>query len=130
MMDFKELSYILCIAKNQSITKAAKELYISQPALSKFLQKIESETGIKLFHHINNQFTPTYAGECYLEYANRIMTIKKNWDDELHKLLSLNNGQLTIAFPLFRSYCVIPDTLPVFKKRASSYSSKSFGRSL
>lgn len=60
---------------------------------------------------------PTYVGERYLEYANRIMTIKKNWDDEFHKLMSLNNGQLTIAFPLLRSYCTIPETLPIFKKK-------------
>lgn len=116
-MDFKELNYILCIAKNQSISKAANELYISQPSLSKFLKKIESEIGTQLFHHINNQFTPTYVGERYLEYANRIMNIKQNWDDEFHKLMSLDNGQLTIAFPLLRSYCMIPDTLPVFKKK-------------
>lgn len=128
-MDFKELSYILCIAKNQSITKAAKELYISQPALSKFLQKIESETGIKLFHHINNQFTPTYAGECYLEYANRIMTIKK-----IGMMSCINCCHLTMGsslllsryfgvIALYRIHCL-------YLKKASSYSSKSFGRSL
>lgn len=116
-MDFKELNYILCIAKHQSITKASKELYISQPTLSKFLQRVESKIGTKLFHHIDNQFTPTYVGERYLEYANRIMNIKQNWDDELRKLVLLDNGQLTIAFPLFRSYCIIPDTLPIFKKK-------------
>lgn len=116
-MDFKELTYILCIAKHQSISKAANELYLSQPTLSKFLKKIEYEIGTQLFHHINNQFTPTYVGERYLEYANRIMSIKRNWDEEFYKLMSLDNGQLTIAFPLLRSYCTIPDTLPIFKKK-------------
>lgn len=116
-MDFKELNYILCIAKNQSISKAANELYLSQPALSKFLKKMESEIGTQLFHHIDNQFTPTYVGERYIEYANRIITIKKNWDEELKKIESLESGQLNIAFPLFRSYCTIPATLPVFKKK-------------
>lgn len=41
-MNIKEFDYILCIAKHQNITKAAQELYISQPTLSKYLQKLEN----------------------------------------------------------------------------------------
>jgi DNA-binding transcriptional LysR family regulator len=116
IMDFKELKYVLCIAKYKSVTKAARELYVSQSTLSKFLKKIEDRMGTKIFHHIDNQFTPTYIGERYIEYANIIMNINEKWDEELKKLLSLENGELTIAFPLFRSYCIIPYTLPEFKK--------------
>lgn len=40
-MNFTELNYILCIAKHQNLTKAAQELYVSQPTLTKYLQKLE-----------------------------------------------------------------------------------------
>ncbi|KAI4443462.1 LysR family transcriptional regulator [Schaedlerella arabinosiphila] len=48
-MHFQELNYILCIAKHQNLTKAAQELYISQPTLTKYLQRLEREVGGKLF---------------------------------------------------------------------------------
>ena len=42
-MDFKDLSYVLAIARYQNITKAANSLYVTQPTLTKFLQNLESE---------------------------------------------------------------------------------------
>ena len=48
-MNYSELHYILCIAKHQNLTRAAQELYISQPTLTKHLQKLEREMGAKLF---------------------------------------------------------------------------------
>ena len=48
-MDFKDLSYVLAIAKHQNITKAAEALYITQPTLTKFLQNLERDLGQKLF---------------------------------------------------------------------------------
>ena len=47
-MNYHELKYILCIAEYQNLTKAAQELYISQPTLTKHLQKLEREMGTKL----------------------------------------------------------------------------------
>ena len=44
-MNYSELHYILCIAKHQNLTRAAQELYISQPTLTKHLQKLEREMG-------------------------------------------------------------------------------------
>ena len=40
-MDFKDLSYVIAIAKTQNITKAADMLYVTQPTLTKFLQNLE-----------------------------------------------------------------------------------------
>ncbi len=48
-MDFKELAYVLAIAKYQNITRAADSLYVTQPTLTRFLQNLEKELGQKLF---------------------------------------------------------------------------------
>lgn len=61
-MDFKDLTYIIAVAKYQNITRAAESLYVSQPTLTKFIQKLESEMGQKLFKKLGNKFTLTYAG--------------------------------------------------------------------
>ena len=60
-MDFKQLSYIVKVAECQNITKAAKELFISQPSLSQFLSKTEEELGVKLFDRNTNLLTLTYS---------------------------------------------------------------------
>ena len=70
-MNYHELKYILCIAKYQNLTKAAQELYISQPTLTKHLQKLEREMGTKLFSRSGNSYTPTFAGRKYMEYTER-----------------------------------------------------------
>ena len=51
-MDFRDLSYVLAIAKYQNITKAADALYITQPTLTKFLQSLEHQMGQKLFRKL------------------------------------------------------------------------------
>ena len=57
-MDFKELEYILVIAQEKNISKAAERLYVSQPALSRALLKVEDRLGVSLFFRKNRQYLP------------------------------------------------------------------------
>lgn len=115
-MNIHELNYVLCIAKHQNITKAAQELYISQPTLSKHLKKLERDLDIKLFNRIDNCYIPTYAGRRYMEYASKVLTLTKDWEKELSDLVTSNAGEINIAFPLMRSSCMIPQIFPAFHK--------------
>ena len=115
-MNIHELNYVLCIAKHQNMTKAAQELFISQPTLSKHLGKLERELGIKLFSRVDNCYIPTYAGRRYMEYASGVLELTHDWEKELADLRSLNDGELNVAFPLMRSSCMIPRILPAFRR--------------
>ena len=75
-MDFRDLSYVLAIAKYQNITKAAETLYVGQPALSKFLKSLEADIGQPLFRKLGNKYVLTYAGERYVEKASQILGMK------------------------------------------------------
>ena len=116
-MDVEKFHYILCIAKHQNLTKAAQELYISQPTLSKYLQKLERELAGKLFSRSGNSYTPTYLGRRYMNYAKRMLALHQDWEKELSDLNALKEGELNIAFPLMRSSCMIPKILPLFHKK-------------
>lgn len=48
-MDIRELRYIIGIACARNMTKAAENLFVTQPALSKMLKKVEEQIGIPLF---------------------------------------------------------------------------------
>ena len=114
-MDFKDLNYVLAVAKHQNITKAANSLYISQPTLTKFLQNLESDLGQRLFKKNGNRFMLTYAGERYVKKAGEILQLKKELDYELSDIIKSNIGVLNIAFPVMRGTYMLPCTLPIFR---------------
>ncbi len=114
MLDFKDLTYIVAIAKYQNITKAAESLFITQPTLSKFLQNMEKNLGQKLFRKLGNRFLLTYAGERYVSKAIEILNLKKELDQEMGDIIKNNAGSLKIAFPSMRGTYMLPCTLPIF----------------
>lgn len=113
-MDFKDMSYVLAIAKHQNITKAAEALYITQPTLTKFLQNLERDLGQKLFKRLGNRYVLTYAGERYAAKAAEILNLKKELDQEMGDIIRNNAGSLKIAFPTMRGTYMLPCTLPIF----------------
>ena len=114
-MDFRELTYVQAIAKYQNITKASEALYVSQPTLSKFLITLESDLGIKLFRKLGHKYVLTYAGERYLDYANRILRLKTDLDVELADIIKRDVGVLNLAFARMRCTYMLPGTLPDFR---------------
>lgn len=76
-MDTKYLEYILEIAKQKNITRAAESLYVSQSSLSQHLLKLESELGVPLFTRTKNELVLTDAGQMYVQASKAVVQIKK-----------------------------------------------------
>lgn len=114
-MDFRELHYVLAVAKYQNITRAADSLYVTQPTLSKFLISLEGQLGQKLFRKVGSKYLPTYAGERYIEKANQILRLKNDLDMELADIIKKDIGVLNVAFPHMRCTYMLPGTLPAFQ---------------
>lgn len=113
-MDFKELSYVIALAKYQNVTKAADSLYIGQPTLTKFVQNLEKNIGQRLFRKVGNKFLLTYAGEVYIAKAEEILLLKKELDQNLNDIIKSNIGILKVAFPVMRGTYMLPCTIPIF----------------
>lgn len=116
-MDFRELSYVLAIAKHHNITKASEALYVSQPTLSKFLMSLEQDLGLKLFRKMGHKYVLTYAGERYVEKATQILNLKNDLDTELADIIKRDVGVLNAAFSYMRCSYMLPCTLPAFQSR-------------
>ncbi len=71
-MDFR-LRVFVSVAKHLSYTKAAKEMNISQPAVTKNIQELESLYKVKLLERTGNKYELTPAGEVFLEHASGII---------------------------------------------------------
>ena len=73
----KNMEYVAAVAQYDSITAAAESLYISQPALSRFISNLEKRIGVTLFQRVGNRFLLTYERERFLYHAKRIMEIEQ-----------------------------------------------------
>jgi DNA-binding transcriptional LysR family regulator len=77
-MDFKSIRYVLATAERGRVSEAAKDLGISQPSLSKYLQNLQDSMGIQFFSRVEGELTPTYAGERYLEAGRMMLDVAKD----------------------------------------------------
>lgn len=112
----KTLHYISAINKHQSITKAAEELFISQPALSRYIQGVEGRLGFKIFNRIGNRLLPTQEGRCIIACAQKIQDLELDLQRQLHDITNTNCGYLNLAVPSLRSPYILPAIIPPFKK--------------
>ena len=77
-MDTKIIEYVIAIAEEKSLSKAAERLYLSQPALSQRLKKLEDELGTPLFVRGKDGLSITDAGRIYVNGSHSILQI---WRD-------------------------------------------------
>lgn len=116
-MDIREMEYFVAIAQHKNLTHAAAQLYVSQPALTKYIQRLEEELGLTLFEKIGKQLELTYAGTRYLHYVNQFLSVNHNLENELMEIKKAHTGLLRVGMPPFRFSFVLPAVLPEFKKK-------------
>ena len=72
-MDVRHLTYIIAIAEQKNMTRAARELFVTQSSLSQHLSRLEKELGTPLFFRARNELALTPAGELYVEAARKVI---------------------------------------------------------
>ncbi|MEG1943014.1 MAG: LysR family transcriptional regulator, partial [Angelakisella sp.] len=116
-MTDRELLYIKTISEEQSISKAATKLFITQPSLSQSIQRLEATLGTKLFTRTSNKLTLTFAGERYCQMASRILKIYNDFELEVSDISNLKKGRVTIGITVFLATYLLPDLLTEFRKK-------------
>lgn len=117
MANVRDFQYISEIARYGSISKAAEALYISQPTLTKFLQRVERETGGPLFHRAGKKLLPTPAGEVYVEKARSILLLSSQLDQELDDLAMMRQGSIRLGTTAGRADHTVSAILPRFARQ-------------
>lgn len=98
-MELRQFTYVDMVAACGSFTKAAAKLFISQPALSNYIGKVEEELGVKLFDRSSTPLTLTYAGEQYLKRARVIIGQIHEMDKEIRDITQNMKGKIRLGFP-------------------------------
>ncbi|MGO1597055.1 MAG: LysR substrate-binding domain-containing protein [Sphingobacterium sp.] len=109
MYDFR-LKVFYIVAKRLSFTKAAEELYISQPAISKHIREIEGHYHLKLFDRNGNRIKLTTAGTTLLNRVERLWEIY----DDIDRDLAVFSGQTTGCLRVGASTTVAQYFIPAF----------------
>ena len=91
-MDFKDLVYLDAIDRHRSLTYAAEELYISQPALTKFLKNLGKNLGTELFRWTGHHMVPTEAGKLYLDFAKSVLLQKAELDEKIQSIADVQKS--------------------------------------
>lgn len=85
-MTLDKFDYILAVVEEQTLTRAAKKLYISQPTLTNHINKLEEELGVKLFDRTTTPVRVTRAGAIYIERMKRIQQESDSLINELRQI--------------------------------------------
>lgn len=84
-MDTRILRYFLTVAKTNNITKAAEQLHITQPTLSRQIMELEAELGVSLFNRDNRRLHLTKAGILFRQRATTLLQLLKQTEIDLHQ---------------------------------------------
>ena len=117
-MTLNELRYVVAIAQERSFGRAAQRCFVSQPALSVAIQKLEEELGTQLFERGKTEVTVTPVGERIVEQAQKVLEEATR----IRNIAQAGRNQLVGVFRLGVIYTVapylLPDLIPSLNARA------------
>lgn len=116
-MNLKELEYVVAIADEKSLTKAAERLFITPSALTQQVLRLENELHAPLFIRSRSGWQPTEAGEIYLEAARKILFIRQDAYNRLQDQIQRSAYSLTIGLPPERGTDMFSRIYAPFRER-------------
>ncbi|RYU84305.1 LysR substrate-binding domain-containing protein [Hymenobacter persicinus] len=116
MPDFRQRVF-QSVARHLSFTKAAQELYITQPAVTKHIRELERLYGQRLFERRGNRVSLTTAGGLLLAHADAVESLHRQLTEQLHTLHDEAAGRLRLGASTTLAQYLIPPILPSFQQR-------------
>lgn len=115
-MDIRVLEYYLIVAREESITKAAAILHVTQPTLSRQLMQLEEELQVKLFNRTSHSVVLTEDGLLFKRRAQEIVALSEKTKRDFIRGNRELSGEIGIGCGEFRSIQIIAQIMKEFKK--------------
>nr|MCR5371699.1 LysR family transcriptional regulator [Clostridium sp.] len=116
-MEYKAFQYVLKIAELGNLTRAANELYVSQPSLSHYIARVEQEVGTPLFQRGVSPMRLTPAGEKYAETARMILALDKRMQQDISDIVNQKTGIIMLGMSHARASFLLPHVMPTFHRK-------------
>jgi len=117
-MTLSELRFVVAVAKERNFRRAADKCYVSQPALSLAIKKLEEDLGVQIFERSRTDINPTPIGEKIIEQAIKAIE-EVNY---IREIAQQGNNQLGGVFRLGLIYSVgpylLPELIPILRQSA------------
>ena len=117
-MDLKELNYIVTVANEGSISRAAEKLFMAQSSLSQAVRLFEQDLGTPIFVRTARGVRPTSAGEAFIFHARQILQQYQEARSEASDIENLKGGTVIFGISTYRGTYLLP---PVLKKFHALY---------
>lgn len=113
-MDFKQIEAFISVAKLKSFSKAANNIYLSQPTISSHISSLEKELNIQLFDRTSKEVNLTPAGKCFLEYALDIINTRNTAINSIGNFNNTVCGTLNLSASTTPCNTIVPSLIENF----------------
>ncbi|HWR42059.1 LysR family transcriptional regulator [Sporomusa sp.] len=114
-MDLRQLEYFVTTGRLENITRAAEQLFVSQPNITMSIRKLEQELGIQLFERKQKQFSLTAEGKLYLERIEPALWMIRNATSEVKDSQQQTSGTIVLGIPPMISSFIFAPILKHFR---------------
>lgn len=114
---FHGMEYVYTVWQERSFSMAARKLYISQPALSNSIKRIEEKVGAPLFDRSTSPIRLTDIGEAYIRTAGKILALEEDFSHYMSDVRDLKTGRMSLGAGAVISSFLLPPLLSRFKDR-------------
>ena len=116
MKYLKQFESVIMVEQYGSISRAADEMGIAQPTLSKYLQKIEDELSVELFDRSTIPLRLTNAGECFVQTGKKLIDIDRQLKKQLQEIKSNKNMEVRVGISPSRAPYLLPPIINEYQK--------------
>ena len=114
-MELRHLRYFVAVGEEQHYGRGAQRLRVAQPALSRQIQDLEEEIGVRLLNRSKSQVALTEEGRSFLVDARRVLALATESVQAVQRLSRGETGQLNIAYSSNFNFELLPETLGAFR---------------
>lgn len=116
-MELRHLRYFVAVAEELNFSRAAGRVYLSQPALSQQIRKLEEELGVSLFYRTRRRVELTDAGRVLLEGARQALVQIEQTIRAAREVGGVEGSHLKLGFPEYANHTIVAEILQAFKRR-------------
>jgi len=116
-MELRQLKYFVAVAEELNFGRAAGRVYLSQPALSQQIRKLEEDLGVTLFYRTRRQVELTDAGQALLEGARQALVQIEQTVRTVREVGGAGSSRLRVGFPEYANHTPVAGILQTFQRR-------------
>ena len=116
IIDFRHLETFCRVAALKSFSRAADDLFLTQPTVSGHILSLERSLSLRLFDRTGREIRLTKAGEIFLQYASKILTVRKDLLNALSDFSQGIRGELSLGASTIPGEYLLPGLMGDFKR--------------